>query len=174
MLKRLDVKRLGLNLLWQPLLASVIIAMVLLGFSSQSTTNLVWALGAGAVSSTVYIVFGAPSCNAARMRNIIGGYLVAILCGVTIQHILTYFGFLNLPHLNASLELFGVLNAALVVGLVLLLMSLLQCEHPPAAGLSLVVVIDMRNYKILLIIVAYVCLIAGVKWLLSNYLKDLY
>ena len=174
MLTRPDVKRLGLNLLWQPLLASVIIAMVLWGFSSQHTTNLVWALGAGAISSTVYIVFGAPTCNAARMRNIIGGYFVAILCGVAIQYILTYFGFLNLPHLNASLELFGVLNAAMVVGLVLLLMSLLQCEHPPAAGLSLVVVIDMRNYKILLIIIAYVCLIAVIKWMLSNYLKDLY
>lgn len=174
MLTRSDVKRLGLNLLWQPLLASIIVAMVLWGFSSQSTTNLVWALGAGAISSTVYIAFGAPSCNAARMRNIIGGYLVAILCGTVIQNILTYFGFLNLPHLNSSLELFGVLNAAMVVGLVLLLMSLLQCEHPPAAGLSLVVVIDMRSYKILLIIMAYVCLIAAIKWLLRSYLKDLY
>ena len=174
MLTKSDVKRLGLNLLWQPLLASIIIAMVLWGFSSQPTTNLVWALGAGAVSSTVYIVFGAPRCNAARMRNIIGGYLVAIFCGVTIQAILTYFGFLNLPHLNASLELIGVLNAAMVVGLVLFLMTLLQCEHPPAAGLSLVVVIDMRNHKILFIIIAYVCLIAAIKWLLSNNLKDLY
>ena len=173
MLKTHDIKRLGANLIWQPLLALVFIACVLILLCHFHTTDLIWALGAGSLSSTAYIVFASPKSNAAKPRNIVGGYCIAVLCGAAVQLVIVHFGFLDIHRLQESVQCFAIFYSAVVVGLVIFLMSVFQFDHPPAAGLSLVVVIDMRSFRILIFLVLCSIVIARAKRLLAPYLKNL-
>jgi CBS domain-containing membrane protein len=166
-------KELGANLYWQPLCASVFIAVFIYILKLAHSSNLAWALGAGAMSSTAYIVFGSPSKKPAQFKSVMGGYLLAMACGFFIQIILQIFihytSFAPASVCLACVSLFS----ALVVGLTLFVMALFDCEHPPAAGLAMMLVIDLRGIEVLLIILLSALLISIIRLILRNRLKDL-
>ncbi len=166
-------KELGVNLYWQPLCASLFIGAFLYALKLVHTTNLSWALGAGAMSSTAYIVFGSPSKKSAQMKSVLGGYLLAMFCGFFIQLILQFFiHYTSFASKDVCLACFSWFSA-LVVGLTLFVMALFDCEHPPAAGLAMMLVIDLRGDKLLLIILLSVLVISMIRVILRQRLKDL-
>ena len=87
-----------------------------------------------AVASTVFVVFVVPDSVAATPRRVIGGHVVAVVCG-------SVFAFaLQIPALESmSQEVANVRNlaAAIAVGVSIFLMVLTNTEHPPAAGTAL-------------------------------------
>ncbi|MCH9770465.1 MAG: HPP family protein [Gammaproteobacteria bacterium] len=161
------------NYIWQPLLAAVFICMVLVCFNFISVTSVLWAVGAGALSSSAFIVFGLPSSVTAKAGKIIGGYAVGIICGLIVRLSLQYFLALGVFHTNMPhFHLLGMF-AAITVGISLFFMGLLKVEHPPAAGMSLVLVIDIQNYSVLAVIFAAAILLAVLHQALKKYLCDL-
>jgi len=161
------------NLIWQPLLAMVFIALVLFFMNHFSTSDVLWAVGAGSLSSSCYIVFGNPTLKASEPRKIIGGYFIGIFTGFILRFAIMYFhehdcGLFGTPHFYVVAIL-----AAISVSLCLFFMSLLKVQHPPAAGMALVLVIDMRDYDEILIVVIAAFLLALIRYIFRSRLVDL-
>lgn len=166
-------KHLWPNLIWQPLTAVIFICVVLFFLNRISQSDLLWAVGAGALSSSCYIVFGRPSSITADPWNIIGGYLIGMVSGELIRllSIQTYpvtMDFMNNPYFH----IMGMF-AAISVGLALVVMAVLNLEHPPAAGLALVLVLDVRDYRVLAVIFVAVIALTVIRVGLRKYLLDL-
>jgi len=72
---------------------------------------------------TGVLIFGFPQVPFAQPRNVLGGYLIAGLCGLAVTALLGSGPWAPIP----------------AVGLAMFLMMLSQTVHPPAAGLPIVI-----------------------------------
>ena len=160
--------------LWLQMLGLMIyrcIVLCSLGFMAKSA--ILWAVGVGSLASSGYIVFTTPSSPNAQPKRIIGAYLIAIIISTLFHFGLTpLFNFTAQLHFFAHPHLFWMC-ASLSVGVTMILMVLLRCQHPPAAGISLVAVIDLNNSWIILGIMANVILLTLIKQCLKSQLEDL-
>ena len=158
----------------QPALAVVYVAFILflLSLVDQKAT-LLWAIGVGALSSSSYVVFVTPQAPVAKSRRILGGYFVGITTGLVVHIILSklYTLMPESSHFHAS-HLFWV-SAAITVGLSMLMMIIFSVEHPPAVGVSLVLVLNLEGYMTLVLIFVGALLLACIKWLLRKWLINL-
>ena len=162
------------HLVLQALCAVVYIAFVLFCLSiTDSGSPLLWAIGAGALSSSCYIVFVTPHSAVACSRRIIGGYFIGIVTGLIMHIILTRLYMLAVDVNNFHTSQVFWVSAAVTVGLAMTIMVLFGMEHPPAVGVSLVLVLHLNEYDTLLIILAAAILLATLRWLLRRWLIDL-
>lgn len=164
----------GAHLFFQPILAVLYIALVLFIFSLiDDNVSILWAVGIGSLSSSCYIIFVTPQSSVATSRRIIGGYVVGIAIGLLIRLILTKLYVLTFHETDYhTTHLFWV-SAAITVGLSMLAMIVLSVEHPPAVGMSLVLVLNLQDYVTLLSIFVAALLLALIHWLLKDWLIDL-
>jgi len=167
-------KHIWLNLLWQPLLAMAFIYVVLVAMHLVAMTDIYWSIGAGALSSSSAIAFGKPSLTSSAPKRILGGYLIAICTGSVLSLILMAAHVDLSGHFLFS-PMFYVYSiiAACSVAIALFVMGLTDLFHPPAIGMSLVFVIDMRDYYLISIIVGAAIVLAIVRFALHRYLVDL-
>ncbi len=161
------------NYIWQPLLAVIFVCAVLFFLKQTAHSMILWAVGASSLSSSALIVCSHPSSKTSRAVNIIGGYIIGIFVGELLRTIVVQFepivkGFLMDPSYQML-----VFAAAIAVGISILLMSLLKVRHPPAAGIALVLVIDIRDYSVLIIIFIAAVVLALLRLLLRKELCDL-
>lgn len=157
----------------QPLLAVIIMTIVLYVFNSIATTDILWAVGAGALASTCATVFIMPDCGPAQPVKIIGGYTVGLLVGELVRLLLmTVHQFAGSFMLDQHYQLLGVL-ASITIGFSIAFMALFKVEHPPAAGLSIVLVLDLRDYKSMIVIFTAALVLAALQKLLRNQLRRL-
>lgn len=167
------IQRTWPNILWQPLLASVYVAAVLITFILIRADTILWAIGSGALASSAYNVFGMPSKQASQIKNILGGYLIAATVS-SLCHVVAEYSHITLSITTGAGNLaVSLIVFALVVGAVLVLMAIFSCEHPPAAGLALVLAIDMKQFSLLLVVLALVLILCAIRYLLASRLKDL-
>ena len=162
----------GYQRVFQPLCAAVFVAIVLLLFNLIHHTNVLWAVGAGALSSSAFIVFTVPSSAVAKSSRLIGGYLIGIITGVLVHLVLVDILSVVSQFLQINSHLFWV-AAAITVALSMSIMLAFKVPHPPAAGVALVLVLDISHYEMVLIIFGAVLILALMKWLLRGYLVDL-
>ena len=163
------------HLFWQPLIAVIYVAGVLIALSGSAGSNLLWAIGAGALSSSSYIVFVTPKSITAQSRRIIGGYIVGIVAGMVVHIVLVAVKQnLLLDHSPVALNnhLFWA-SAAVTVGIAMILMVIINAEHPPAVGISLVLVLDIQHYMIIVIILAAAIVLAVLKKIFEPWLINL-
>jgi CBS-domain-containing membrane protein len=156
------------NYIWQPLMIIVFLTCVLsVFFLIESTVSVVWAVGVGSLASTSYLVFAKPSATASHPFRFVISYVIAIVCGLLVHYLSEYF----LLHGHGFLYL-SVL-AALSVVITMLLMIWLRLDHPPAVGMALVFVIDLKDYRTSIIVIGAVTIMMILKILLNPWLKDL-
>ncbi|WP_066560879.1 HPP family protein [Croceicoccus bisphenolivorans] len=98
------------------ILASGLVALVLLGTNSAALPVLVAPLGASAV-----LVFAVPASPLAQPRSVIGGNLLSAAIGLTLGHAIGQ----------------PVLAAGLAVGIAIAAMSVTRCLHPPGGACAL-------------------------------------
>ncbi|WP_203218775.1 HPP family protein [Vibrio sp. S11_S32] len=94
---------------------------------SNASLILLGSMGASAV-----IIFALPSSPLAKPWSFLVGHTVAATLGITMTMVLSDF----------------VLLASATIGIVLMLMYIFECMHPPAAATALVPVIGSRNMDI--------------------------
>ena len=162
-----------IHLILQPLMAIVFVCIALYCFRIVSSSTILWAVGAGALSSSCYIVFGRPNCNPAKPINIIGGYLIGILCGEAVRLLLLSLNIYGGDFFTAIHFHYMGMLASISVGLCLYIMALLKLEHPPAAGMALVLVLDLHDYIVLFIIMGAAFVLAGIRKVLGDRLVSL-
>lgn len=160
------------NLIWQPLLAVLFIAIVLLVLSEFNSSEAVWAIGAGSLSSSCCLVFGTPKSISAESKNIICGYMIGAAIGSMVHFLLAHLLPLLAINFHHHANAFWVL-AAITIGLVIIAMVIFDVLHPPAVGMALIVVLDVQDYKVIWIILVAAVILAGIHTLLKPHLKNL-
>ena len=158
--------RLQKGYLWQSSLAVVTILAVLLLVDSVADA----VLAAGLGSSTA-ILFLHPTSRSASLRNLVGGHFMGSLIGAAASLLLFQSGWFpanaELSHWLAN----GV--AAGVLGLAILIMAATDTEHPPAAATALGFALQSLEWPIVFLFGGAVIVLAVVKVVLRNRLRDL-
>ncbi|NIO10034.1 MAG: HPP family protein [Deltaproteobacteria bacterium] len=123
-----------------------------------------------AIGSTGFVLFVSPHSSNAAPRRVIGGHLVGLLigCGLALFDGTAFFQDL----LHDVPFLFDV-EAALAVGLSILLMAATDTEHAPAAGTALAMVAQGFSWQLVIFVVSSVVVLVLIHRLLRPYLKDL-
>lgn len=161
------------HFLWQPALAIAVICLLLFLFNRFAASDILWAVGAGSLASSCCLVFGSPSSQSASVRCILGGYAIGILSGELVRLLLLYFGITSVNFLAMMDAHWIGLLASISVGLSILLMSFFRFQHPPAVGMSLVLVLDLRDYRTLAVVVIGAVLVATLRVVFAKKLADL-
>lgn len=143
------------NYLFQTLLAILTIFIVILILSIEEAV-IISSLG-----STIFIIFAMPRGVTAEPRNIIGGYLAALLSG----------SICSLIHPSFLLHSIGVYSLA--VGLSLIIMVVTDTEYPPASGAALGIVMRGFSLSVTIAVITSVTIISLAHYFLKPFLKDL-
>ena len=146
-MKILDRKFLAhkMSYLQQSLFAAAYIFAIIVSFGHLARTELLGAVGISAIASSAFIVFALCDSQVAQTRRLIGGYCISMLIGFVCHIIVFQLDFVGLQSMSLIKE-YGVdLMGALAVGLAVLLMSIFDMEHPPAAGFALGLVLEPWN-----------------------------
>lgn len=157
----------------QSLATIIFLSLVLFALNTVGKSEVVWAVGAGSLASSCFLVFGRPHARGAQPKRIVGGYLIGVITGELIHFTITRFTFFQhvffgSPHFQAIAVL-----AAIAVGVSLILMVLLHVEHPPAAGMALVLVLDVHDYHVLTVIVVASLVLALIRWGFGRFMVNL-
>lgn len=151
--------------LFQSSLATLTMLIVLLFLN-----GLFHAAIAASLGSTAFTIFAMPKSRAAGTRPLLGGYLIATAVGLLCYSVSL------LPKMifsqAADRPLF-ILFGSLAVGLSIFLMILADCEHPPAAGMALGLVLSSWDRSTITFVMTAVLMLALMKRLLKDRLVDL-
>lgn len=148
------------NYVYQCLLASISMFFILL-FLEQGEEVIMASLGA-----TAFVVFALPEKVTAQPRNVIGGHLVGMACGV-----LGYLILHQLPNPEQFIAEAGI--HAFAVGLSIFIMVIINTEHPPASGTALGVAIHGLDERTFISIVSFAIAFTLIRLALKKNLRDL-
>ena len=144
---------------FQSLLAALSVYLVLIILNPDETV-IIASLGA-----TAFVVFALPEKFTAQPRNVIGGHIVGLLCGLLGAWVLQALSIHHNPIENAIY--------AVSVGLSIFVMVISDTEHPPAAGTALGVATKGFNLHVISGVLLFAILFSIIRWLLRNRLRDL-
>jgi len=152
---RTEFKALWKNYLYQSLLATVVVFIVLFALSIEH------AVVIASIGASAFIVFTMPGNITAKPRRVIGGHLVGLLSGSLCALI---------PHhsLFPSVAIY-----AIAVGISICLMVAIDVEHPPASGTALGVAITGFSYEILLAVITSTIVLSLAHRFCKKFLRDL-
>ena len=157
------------NYIWQPAIVFIFLVTILNIFLfEEHLSNVAWAVGAGSLASSAYLVFAKPSAVSAHPLRLIVAYVLAIVCGMTTHYLGDTFLLAKLGYLWISVL------AAFAVVVTILLMLWMKADHPPAVGMALVFVIDLKDYRTSVIVLSAITVLVILKLALGRWLRDLY
>lgn len=143
------------NYVFQSLSATAIM-IVLLGFLTFKNIIIISSIG-----SSVFIVFAMPGTITAHPRHLIFGQIMGLISGI-VGSLLTNIDFLPV-----------IVCYAFAVGLSVFLMVITDTEHPPAAGTALGVAVMGFSIEASLLLIYAVSVLAFVRTVFRNKLRDL-
>jgi CBS-domain-containing membrane protein len=146
-------------------LAACVIFVVLFVLDAVSQTTIIASLGASS-----FIAFAMPRSQLSRPRFLIGGYLIGTGVGCVCSYLPSLPLLTQLPLASAWLN---EVSGAVSVGLAILLMVVMNAEHPPAAGLALGFVLNEWNFWTVIVVVFGIALLSILKTILKPVLVDL-
>jgi CBS-domain-containing membrane protein len=143
------------NYLYQSFLATIIVFIILLVLDIENVVVI------ASIGSSAFIIFTMPRNITARPRRLIGGHIVGLASGSLCALI---------PHASAlaSASVF-----ALAVGISILLMVMLDFEHPPASGTALGVAMTGFSVSIMLALITSILLLSLSHYFSRRFLRDL-
>ena len=152
---RTEFKALWKNYLYQSLLATVVVFIVLF------VLNIEHAVVIASIGASAFIVFTMPRNVTAKPRRVIGGHIVGLLAGSLCA---------LLPHHS----LFpSIIVYSLAVGISICLMVALDLEHPPASGTALGIAINGFSSAAILAVLTSSILLSLAHRFSKRFLKDL-
>jgi len=154
----------------QTTIAFIFIIIVLCALYSVSHTMAFRIIGSTSLGASTFIVFAASANASAHGKAILGGYIISGLVGLLFYLLVGVVdGYLFNEMYGYTHELFG----ALALASSLLLMVIFDVPHPPAAGLSVGVVVDVWDPNSFIVIAVAVIALAVLRTLLKGKLVNL-
>ncbi len=117
----------------------------------------------GAIASTAFILFISPHSRSASFRHVSGGHFVSLMAA--------------LPFAVFADSVTGILLSTYIgiaVGLAILLMALINVEHPPAAGTAFAIVAHGVSPTLIFFVVLAIAELMLVHRILKRWMIDLY
>jgi len=114
------------------------------------------------IGATSFIVFGMPNNISAQPRRIIGGHLVGFFIGCSFS----FFPFMDILF-------FKSLWFAISVGFCILILVILDLEHPPAVGTALGMTIEGYSESSAWAIITSILILSIIGYFARPFLKDL-
>ena len=152
------------NYVFQSLLATVVVFVIF------------WALGVreaviiASLGATAFVIFALPHSLMAKPRNVIGGHIVGLGCGV----IGAFLAGLIPEQFELASNGAGYAAAyAISIGLAMFIMVVIDTEHAPAAGTALGVAINGFSMNIALTVMLFALLMVLICRLLRRHMRDL-
>lgn len=161
------------NFIWQPALAICFVLIVLYVMNRFSDSSVLWAVGASSLSSSCYLVFGTPSASSSHSKKLFWAYIIGIVTGLCFRFISEYAETLFGTKILHDSYHTDAIFAAISIGICFVLMSLFKKEHPPAAGIALVLVLDSHDVAEIFVILVAVTVLSLLRYLLQHKLVDL-
>ena len=154
-----------LRYILQCLIAMIMVFVVLFLDDTVFSMTIIASLGA-----STFIALTMPHTNAARPRYLIGGYIVGAACGIFMNQVCNYL-------VSIDVRLLGhppyILSCAIAVGLAMFIMVITNSEHPPAAALSMGLVLQSNVLITAAIAIASIIIVSAIKTLMGKWLKNL-
>lgn len=142
-------------------------------FKFSSRQDALWALGVSSLASSAFIMFTRPNASDVTSSRFVLSYGINILIGFLTHVLLRHlFGSNNFVGHTDSFLVFALI-VALALGLSIFVMLLLRIKHPPALGICLILIIDLRHYDLMIIVTIAVLLLAVLHHVLQPWLKQL-
>lgn len=149
----------------QPVMAGLVIMVLMLFQHRLDSSALVAALGASA-----FTVFTIPHAKSAQSKVLVGGYICGVVAGVACRMLLAAEW---LPQPGGDLVIMQIIIAGASVALAMLLMVVLDLEHPPAAAVALGLVVGPWQPWNVAYVMAAITALSLIRHCLTRVLKDL-
>jgi len=143
------------NYVFQSFLATLAMIIVLFLLTLQN------AVIVASIGATSFIIFAMPNNVTARIRNVAGGHMIGMICGM----VCSYF----IP----KISIHPIFLSSLAVGISIFLMVVLDMEHPPATGTALGIASTGFSWKPLLGVITSVVVLSIVRILFRKKIRDL-
>ena len=126
------------------------------------------AIIAGIAGTTALISF-APHSYAANTRRVVGGHFLSVLVGSLSIFLLSLFS----VDYNSASELIIYLNSSISIGILIILMGVLNCEHAPSAGCLLGLTYGGVDVNSVAFIMSSAIVLSLIRMLLLKWIKNL-
>ncbi len=143
----------------QCLMGTAAVMIILLTIDTMFKEVMIASFGA-----TAFSIFALPHIRTSRPRSVMGGYTIGIILGVVLNLMAGYL------YTKQGFFVAYSIMGAVAVGLSLLMMTMTNTEHPPAAGLALGLVLQGFQVDSLLIIYVSVLILLIIKRILRGWL----
>lgn len=148
----------------------VFLIMIIFLFSLGKIDNVLnTAIGVTSIGSSAFLAFVAHNSPMAKNQRLLGGYLIAFVVGVSMHWLASRYGYLLFSN---PVYAFWFL-AALATSISMMIMTLTNLAHAPAAGTSLGIVLVAWTPREMLLVYLAVILIAVIKTVLKPWLINL-
>jgi hypothetical protein len=162
----------NIHLLWQSSIVFILMTLFLLAMHhlAHADTTL-GAIGASSLGSSAFLAFVAHDTVMARAPRMIWGYVLGIIVGVLVSIAVHY---VDGCHAEiCTLTSTYAVGAGVAALLLMLLMNMFDCQHPPAIGIAIGVILRGWTWYGLLIVMVFVLWIALLRKVLRPYLINL-
>jgi CBS-domain-containing membrane protein len=126
------------------------------------------AIIAGIAGTTALISF-APHSYAANTRRVVGGHFLSVLVGSLSIFLLSLFS----VDYNSASEWIIYLNSSISIGVLIILMGVLNCEHAPSAGCLLGLTYGGVDLNSVAFIMSSAIVLSLIRLLLLKWIKNL-
>lgn len=160
---------------WQIIAAALSIGIVLMSLESFLHFETVWAAGVGSLASSIYLVYIQPSSPASHPKNMAFCYVIAFVVGLLLHALLSWVsGSIGVEWSPAAVGHVADLIGAVALAATMLLSVKYVVPHPPAAGMALVLALDMGSLFLCLVLFGGVLFVCICRYILRNKLVDLW
>lgn len=145
----MDIQRQPKRGLLHILCACIFIMISMLSLYFTSTEPILWIVGGGCIASSITIIFISPTTESSSPRNISISYTIALVSCLMVRLTTELLGIQV-----GSQEPTIIVLVIIALFITLYIFSTYNINHPPAAGLTLVLVAhDTSYYKFIAIII---------------------
>ena len=160
---------------WQSISAAIFMWLVLLIIDWVAQSQILWAVAAASIGASTFSVFVLPRSHQSNPFRIVGAYVVAVILGEGMRYV-TYYFYTAVSYSAPMIPYTHIfeIGAAISFFITLLALVALNVEHPPAAGLSLMLVLDIRDWILVGVVLVAIIILAVIKLIFYAALRDLY
>lgn|SRR3990167_865988 len=161
------------NYFWQTIIAMLFVWLVMIGFDLVQASQHMWVVGVATIATSTVYVFAMPNTTPAHPLRILVGYLLGLVIGIAMQYAFAVMTSQSSGEVGNSYHHLFEVGGFLAFGLTLIIMMAIRSEHPPAAALALLLVLEYKDFPSISIIVLAAILLALLRFLFGRTLKDL-
>ena len=150
--------------IFQSFLASIALMVVLIVGDNIAQGAII-----AGIAGTAALISFAPHSYASSTRRVVGGHLLSVIVGGSSIFLISLF---SIDYTSAS-NLIIYINSSICIGILIILMGILNCEHAPAAGCLLGLTYSGIDLNSVAFIIFSAAILSLIRIILLKWIKNL-